>query len=161
MRRILRQRESVADPWRYPGESAGEREPRVLACQELREHAERWLAGNVPVGVHLAPGDNVEDIGEYLPRLALVTVEFPNFSDGRGFSHATLLRRQGYTGELRAVGAGVKQDLLLLMARCGFDSFDLAPGQDIESALRALDRYSVAYQPAKPLEGIGRVRYGG
>jgi len=160
MRQILRRRESVDDPWRYPGESAGEDEPRVLACRELRDHAEKWLAGIAPVGVHLAPGDGVEDIAGYLPRLALVTVEFPNFSDGRGFTHATLLRRHGFRGELRAVGAGVKQDLLLLMARCGFDSFDLAPGQDPESALRALDRYSVAYQPAKPLEGVGRVRYG-
>lgn len=158
MRRILRQRESVADPWRYPGESAEAHEPRVIEYQELRDHAGRWLAGSGPVGVHLAPGDSVEHIAEYLPRLALVTVEFPNFSDGRGFTHATLLRRHGFKGELRAVGAGVKQDLLFLMVRCGFDSFDLAPGEDTESALRAFERYSVAYQPVRRLDTIRKLR---
>jgi len=57
------------------------------------------------------------------------------------------------------VGAGVKQDLLFILARCGFDAFDLAPGQRIDEALNALERYNIAYQPAQPVPGIGTPRY--
>ena len=61
--------------------------------------------------------------------------------------------------EVRSMRAGVKQDLLFILARCGFDSFELAPGQKIGEALAALDRYSVAYQPAEPLPSIREQRY--
>jgi uncharacterized protein (DUF934 family) len=36
---------------------------------------------------------------------------------------------------------------VFLLARCGFDAIELAPGQDLEAARRALSRYTVAYQP--------------
>jgi uncharacterized protein (DUF934 family) len=71
-----------------------------------------------------------------------------------------LLRsRLQFKGELRAVGAAVKQDLLFILSRCGFDSFELAPGQKIDGALKALDSYSVAYQPAEPVPSIRQQRY--
>jgi uncharacterized protein (DUF934 family) len=41
----------------------------------------------------------------------------------------------------------VRQDQVFLMSRCGFDSMELAPGEDLEAARRALQRYDVAYQP--------------
>lgn len=47
-----------------------------------------------------------------------------------------------------------------MIVSSGADSSDPAPGQDIESALWALDRYSVAYQPAQPPDTIENVRYG-
>ncbi len=76
-------------------------------------------------------------------------------------ARARLLRsaRFGFKGELRAVGAGVKQDLLFIMARCGLDAFELAPGQKLEEALRAFERYTVAYQPAEPLASIQQQRF--
>jgi uncharacterized protein (DUF934 family) len=40
----------------------------------------------------------------HLDRLALVEVAFPKFRDGRGYSSARILREAGYTGELRAQG---------------------------------------------------------
>jgi uncharacterized protein (DUF934 family) len=106
--------------------------------------------------VRLAPGDQVDNPGIDLQRLSLVAVEFPSAGEGRGFSQGRLLRsaRFGFKGELRAIGAGVKQDLLFIMARCGFDAFELAPGQKVEEALRAFERYTVAYQPAQPLASI-------
>jgi uncharacterized protein (DUF934 family) len=114
----------------------------------------------VRLGVQLAPADSVADLAEEIPRLALVAVEFPNASEGRGFTHARLLRgRLHFKGELRAVGAGVKQDKVFLLARCGFDSFELAPGEKPDEALRALQRYDVAYQPGEPHTSIRRQRF--
>ena len=56
--------------------------------------------------------------------------------------------RFGFTAELRAVGAAVKRDLILALARCGFDTFEVAAGEDLAACAQALHRYSVAYQRA-------------
>ncbi len=38
-------------------------------------------------------------------RLPVIAIDFPQFTDGRGYSHARLLReRYHYAGELRAIG---------------------------------------------------------
>jgi uncharacterized protein (DUF934 family) len=47
---------------------------------------------------------------------------------------------------VRAVGA-VKRDQVFFMARVGFDSLELADGEDFEAARAALNLYSVVYQP--------------
>ena len=39
-----------------------------------------------------------------LAELDAIFIEFAGFNDGRGYSFAALLRRQGFQGELRAVG---------------------------------------------------------
>ncbi|MFM6853583.1 MAG: DUF934 domain-containing protein, partial [Sphingopyxis sp.] len=64
-----------------------------------------------------------------------------------GYSHARILREAGYTGELRAQG-DVLVDQLLYMRRCGFDSF--APNAPIDPAVatRALNHFANVYQPA-------------
>jgi len=56
-----------------------------------------------------------------------------------------LRQRYRYAGELRARGA-LKRDQLFFLARCGFDSFDLDPTEDLQAALAALNDFSVAYQ---------------
>lgn len=97
-------------------------------------------------GVLLQPDDDFETLVPDLPRLRLIAVNFPVFTDGRGYSTARLLReRHGYRGELRAVG-DVLRDQLYFLRRCGFDAFALRADQDAEAALRAFDDYSVSYQ---------------
>ena len=76
----------------------------------------------------------------------VIAVNFPKFSDGRGYSIARLLReRHGYQGELRAVG-DVQRDQLFYLARCGFDAFLLRDGLDAQESLSALQDFSEAYQ---------------
>jgi uncharacterized protein (DUF934 family) len=159
MRHILRRRELVADDWAYLGEASAA-EALIVPLGELRADAARWRAWPGRVGVRLAPGDAPEELGAELARLALVAVEFPNPGEGRGYSQARLLRgRLGFRGELRAVGAGVKQDQVFLLARCGFDAIELAPGEDPEAARRALTRYTVGYQPGAPGMPLERQRF--
>jgi uncharacterized protein (DUF934 family) len=40
----------------------------------------------------------------------------------------------------------VQADQIWFMARCGFDAFDLAEGEDPQLAIAQLQRFSVAYQ---------------
>jgi uncharacterized protein (DUF934 family) len=110
----------------------------------------------------LEPHDDPASLAPRIDRLALVEINFPAFTDGRGYSIARLLReRYGYRGELRAVG-DVQRDQLFYLARCGFDSFLLREGEDPQQALRALSDFSDAYQasPEQPLP-LFRRRAGG
>jgi uncharacterized protein (DUF934 family) len=100
------------------------------------------------VGVRLHPEDDVEPHLAALLPLPLLAVEFPRFTDGRGYSLGRLLReRHGYRGELRAVG-NVLRDQLFYMHRCGFDAFELQPGKSVAEALEAFAELSVRYQAA-------------
>lgn len=116
--------------------------PRLLAERDaLQTHPGR-------VGVRLQPSDDVEPHVPALLELPLIAVEFPRFTDGRGYSLGRLLReRHGYRGELRAVG-NVLRDQLFYMHRCGFDAFELQPGKSVTDALAAFEELSVRYQPA-------------
>lgn len=113
----------------------------------------RWLAGEAegrtaPTGILLRGGDDARKLAGRLEGVQAIAVAFPKFGDGRGYSHARILREElGYTGELRAVG-DVLRDQAFLMARCGFDAFEPAPGLAPESFLAGLEDFSVRYQPA-------------
>jgi uncharacterized protein (DUF934 family) len=150
MRHILRPPELTADPWRYPGEDDAAGKGVIVPFAEWRRTPEVWAAWRGPLGVRLSPVDRVEELGADLGRVQLVAAEFPSPGEGRGYTQGQLLRgRFGFRGELRAVGAGVKQDLIWLLARCGFDAFELAPGEDPQAALAALARYDVVYQASR------------
>ena len=160
MRRILRRRELVADDWNHLGEDAADGAALIVPLAELRKDRERWWQWRGRLGVRLTPVDRVEELTPELPRLDLVAVEFPNAGDGRGYSQGRLLReRLGFRGELRAVGAGVCQDQVFLLARCGFDAIELAAGEDADAARSALHRYDVAYQPGAAAVALRRQRF--
>jgi len=130
----------------------------LLGLKELPAAAAQ--AAGATVAVRISPADRVEELVEHLDKLALVAIEFPNPGDGRGYSSARLLRQRfGFKGEIRAVGAGVKQDLLFFMLRCGIDSFDLAPTENEAEARAALHRFTLAYQPAVPCRDVREARF--
>jgi len=105
-------------------------------------------AGRQDVGVWFDSDDEPERLGEDCQSLPLIAVNFPKFTDGRGYSIARLLReRYGYTGELRAIG-DVLLDQLHYMKRCGFDSFVLRSDKDINKAEACLEVFSDAHQAA-------------
>lgn len=96
----------------------------------------------------LAPSDDPATIADELPHLSLVAVDFPSFTDGRGYSIARLLRdRHHYEGELRAVG-DILRDQLFLLSRVGFNTFALRDDQDVGAALSAFADFSEVYQAA-------------
>ncbi|EPF79804.1 DUF934 domain-containing protein [Acinetobacter rudis] len=80
-----------------------------------------------------------------LNQLDTIFIEFAGFNDGRGYSFAALLRRQGFQGELRAVG-DIFKDVLNYLKRSGFDSFVIKEGKDIEEAAEGLKDFTHPYQ---------------
>jgi uncharacterized protein (DUF934 family) len=160
MRYILRRHEIVADDWAHLGEEVADGAALIIPLAELRAAPARWRSWRGRLGVRLSPADRVEDLAAELPQLGLVAVEFPDAGDGRGYSQGRLLReRLGFRGELRALGAGVRQDQVFLLARCGFDAIELAAGENLDAARRALTRYTVAYQPGAAQVGLDAQRF--
>lgn len=147
---LIKDREIIEDSWVYVADDApvpAEGGAIVSIARWRAEHV--VLSGrNAPVGVRLDSGDGPEMVEAYLDRLDLIAVPFATFKDGRGYSTARLLReRHGFTGELRAVG-NILRDQLSYLDRCGFDSFEYAGGTQAEKALSAFDEISVVYQTA-------------
>ena len=80
-----------------------------------------------------------------LDQLDAIFIDFAGFNDGRGYSFAVLLRRQGFQGELRATG-DVFKDVLNYMKRSGFDTFVIKEGKDILEAAAGLNDFRNPYQ---------------
>ena len=112
------------------------RKTEIVSCQKR-------------IGLLLQPDDRVEDVAGDLEYFIVIAVNFPKFVDGRGYSTAALLRqRYGYTGELRAVG-DVLHDQLFFMRRVGFDSYALKEGKSLDYAIAAgFKPFTEAYQGA-------------
>ena len=161
-RRLLRDGAIVVDEWRTPGDEAagaGAAAPLaddgalMLGLSEFRAERERWLTRAGPLGVILAPADDEQELVPHLARLRLVAAEFTSLSEGRGYTQGRLLReRWGFTGELRARGV-IHRDHVFLLARCGFNSFEL-PESEFEGAAAALRTFSAAYQSSSD-RGLG------
>ena len=86
-----------------------------------------------------------------LDQLDAIFIEFAGFNDGRGYSFAALLRRQGFQGELRAIG-DVFKDVLNYMKRSGFDTFVVKEGKDITEAAAGLSDFTQPYQASTAVE---------
>jgi uncharacterized protein (DUF934 family) len=118
---------------------------RLLSLEQWHAVRDNWPA-DLPTGLLLANTVDVESLSADLPRLALVVLQFPKWTDGRAYSQARLLRaRLRYRGELRAVGE-VLVDMLPLLERTGFDAVQLRADQDQTQAERALRLIPSHYQ---------------
>ncbi|PAV26372.1 oxidoreductase [Tamilnaduibacter salinus] len=106
------------------------------------------LTGRNDIGFWLDSHEEPEDLADYVNEVPVIGVNFPKFSDGRGYSIARLLReRFGFRNELRAVG-DVLLDQLFYMKRCGFDAYALREDKNPDDAEYCLNVFSHAYQGA-------------
>lgn len=117
----------------------------LVDLQRFLDDTQAFSAHQGRVGVIVAPATAAQDLLPFLDRLALIAVDFPKYTEGRGYSLVRRLRRAGFAGEVRAVG-DVLRDQLFYMKRCGFDAFELKEGKDAEGALAAFKEFSVTYQ---------------
>jgi len=163
-RRIILDRAIADDLWQLVPEGEA-----VPASGKIIVPLATWLAQHAQlsarageVGVWLKPDDEPGQLARDVARLPLIAVQFPQFTDGRGYSIGRLLReRFGYKGELRAIG-DVLHDQIFYMASVGFNAFAVKEGKSLDDALTAFDDFSEAYQTsvARPIPYYRR-RLGG
>lgn len=156
MPRIIKNGQIVDDPWqilRFDGEQTAESialpdTPALLPLAVWLARRDEILSRNSQTGVWLDSSEGPEAIAGDLEHFAVIGVNFPKFTDGRGYSSARLLRdRYSYRGEIRAIG-DVLQDQLFYMKRCGIDAYALREDKDIAAALASLRDFSETYQAA-------------
>jgi uncharacterized protein (DUF934 family) len=159
---IIKGREVVEDDWQVlrlaePVDGAPPHDPATVSVpagkfivpQSLwlvqRELlAARAAAGEI--GVWIASDERPEAIKDDLSKFPVVAVDFPKFTDGRGYSIAYNLRtRLGWSGELRAIG-DVLRDQLFSMQRVGFNAYSVRADRDVHDALKGLSDFSETYQ---------------
>lgn len=115
----------IADPWHAFERSIAPADAAYVhvPLAEFLEKRDTYLANPHPLGLAIGAGDDVEKIAGDLGRFASISIDFPAFTDGRGYSSARLLvERYGYEGELRAVG-DILVDQLVFLRRCGINAF--------------------------------------
>ena len=148
---------TAEEGWIYlDGDAALGDAPSLISLSRLKDEAETLSARNAPLGVVLqadgdgktSMGENVHELEPYLDMLSLVSIRFPIYRNGRGYSAARILREQmGFEGQIRASGE-VLYDQWAMMARCGINAFELAADISLETFKTALGELSDAYQPA-------------
>lgn len=112
---------------------------KILASHEYQAPSES--TGNV-----LVLANDVNALEANLDGITQVDLHFPNFTDGRAFSQAYLLRRRlKFAGDIRATG-DVLIDQLVQMQRTGFTSAVLREGVDAADAQRQFERFGGFYQ---------------
>lgn len=148
--RVIKENKIVDDSWQRLLEVDPE---RALPQGDVIVPFSYWQARRAELeqregrlGVCIYGDDETEEVAKNLSHFAIIAVDFPVFRDGRGYSHARILRdHHNYQGDIRAVG-DVLRDQLFFMQRCGITSFQLREGKDIEDAMKGLTVFSVKYQ---------------
>ncbi len=120
----------------------------LAVWQAQRDSLQAQLANGAlaALGVWFASDERPEVLKGELHHFTVVAIDFPKFSDGRGYSIAYNLRaRLGYEGQLRAIG-DVLRDQMFYMQRVGFDAFAPRADRSIVDALKGLTDFSETYQ---------------
>ncbi|MGD9860871.1 MAG: DUF934 domain-containing protein [Marinobacterium sp.] len=144
----------IEDRWQWPTDDQPlpETGPMVLPLARWLEQADALATRET--GVKVNGDDDLEQILALKDRVSLYAVEFPAFTDGRGFSIARLLRRAGFAGEIRAIG-DVTRDRLAHMERSGFNALQIPDERYSPEVLSAFDEVSVHYQGGATLARPG------
>ncbi len=146
---LLKNGHVAEDVWQIVADDAATPSdgPIVLSLARWQIERKNFTGRNAPIGVKLKNTDDVNALQADIDRLSLIVLDFPKYTDGRAYSQARILReRLDYTGELRATGQ-VLLDQLLFMQRCGFDAYDI-DRPDAEDAWHKTQRsFDVFYQP--------------
>jgi uncharacterized protein (DUF934 family) len=129
-------------------ESIPDKGPLLISLTQWQDHRAMLLERSDALGILLNSDEHPENVADDLGNFELVALDFPVFRDGRAYSYAYLLRdRYGFTGELRAVG-DVLLEQLHYMHRLGFNAFQLDSKQPLEDWRTAAREFSVWYQPS-------------
>ena len=119
---------------------------------------EEWLENidslsSKGVGVIVNPADDVKLLKDSLDKVAIIALDFNNFDDGRGYSHAYLLsKRWKYSGEIIGVNAHIDQ--LQFMLRSGVTSYKLLDDYENFDEIDYSNGFSICYQAAANNSGL-------
>lgn len=150
---IIKNKAIVADDWtvlrlteEQTPDTVSVADGKIIVPLKVWQAQKATLQGRAELGIWFASDERPEALKGEVNQFSVIAVDFPKFADGRGYSIAYNLRaRLGYTGELRAIG-DVLRDQMFYMQRVGFDAFAPRADRSIEDALKGLSDFSEKYQ---------------
>lgn len=120
------------------------------------DRLEEAAASPLEIGVHVPNETDPDRLVPRFGRIALISVAFPVFADGRGFSIGRGLRARGFPGRLRASGPVIADQFGYLM-QCGFDEVEVPESvlarQPVEEWLAQPHAITLGYQRGVPGRG--------
>ncbi|MCK5639961.1 MAG: DUF934 domain-containing protein [Gammaproteobacteria bacterium] len=144
---LIKDQQIIENEWQHADEISELPDGKITVPVSRWQTEREALISRGNIGLRLIAIDTLETIKDDLQHFKIIAIEFEKFNDGRGFSLAHLLReRYGYEGEIRAIGAVIR-DQLYYLQRSGFDAFELSKGQDLQEALNAFGEFTVQSQP--------------
>jgi len=144
--RLLRGGEIVADDWRRADDDAAIIGGGMIVPFARLQAEFDTLRVNGSIGVEFPNDGAAEDLEPYFDGLDLIAIDFPAFTDGRGYSLAHQIRGQyQFAGELRATG-NILPDQLAFLRQCGFDAFEVDDRFGLDVWQRAATTMSLSYQ---------------
>ena len=151
--KIIQGKAIVADDWSVLRLAEGETADAIaVPAGKTIIPLQVWLLQRVALeqrkdlAIWFGSAEQAKDLGDDISRFSLLAVDFPKFSDGRGYSIAHNLRtRCAYSGALRAIG-DVLRDQLFYMQRVGFNEYAVRADKDINDAVKGLTDFSEKYQ---------------
>ncbi|MBV1880486.1 MAG: DUF934 domain-containing protein [Pseudomonadales bacterium] len=152
--KIIKDRKIIDDSWSVVSDDVDKND--IPADGDIIFSVDFWVKNqkhlesrsNGRLGLMLESTDEINLFSDNLGLFDIISINFPAFADGRGYSVARLLReRYHFQKEIRAVG-DVLRDQLFYMYRCGFNAFAIREDRCIEDALNAYNDFTVTYQAA-------------
>lgn len=118
----------------------------AVDLETWQENRAALIAHDGKIALMVGNDLDVREIAEDLEHLSAVFVDFPVFSDGRGFSQARQLREtHGYQGEIRARGHIIR-DQYLFLHRCGVNAIEVNETRALADWNAAMQEFSLFYQ---------------
>lgn len=138
----------VDDVWIHleDGDSANDRSMIIVPLARLEEVLADWPADHRGLGVDVPNDVDLDQLRPHLPRLEIVTLNFPGFADGRAFSQARSIRHtEHFAGIIRARGSFLPDQYGFLL-QSGVDSFEVSDRFPLEEWVRHADAVPATYQ---------------
>lgn len=144
---LIKDKQIIDDTWQSLADDAELVSGDVcVSLSRFQANKAQLLGHNGKLGLRISPADSVADFADDLDNIALIELDFPDFADGRLFSHAWLLRsRYEYQGEIRAAG-NYMPDQVFYLSRVGVNAFKPAKAEQLPVELGYLNDFTAIYQ---------------
>lgn len=144
---IIKDKQVIEDTWKYITDDAELTNGNIcVSLTRWKKDHEQLLADNRQIGIRINPTSSIEDLSNDLEHIELIELDFADFTDGRLFTYAWLLRnRYHFKGEIRATGNYMSGQVFYL-SRVGVNAFTVEKSEDLNAKLTALNDFTVNYQ---------------
>ena len=144
-KKIIKNQEIIEDNWQYVSDDmALKDDDYILVSLSRWQQTKAFLSQREKhIGVRIFTSDDIAQLADDLHKLQLIELFAINFTDGRFFSQAYLLRhRYHFKGEIRITGSFVP-DQAAYFSRVGVDSLS---HEHLMQTQAALNDFSFHYQ---------------